>query len=144
MQEIEPEGYEAPLVGREFSHGVLDCYSLCRDWYFRERGVMLPDFERHDKWWDDGHSDLYTEHFAEAGFVEIDRKAIQPGDAVLMQVQSKNLVPNHAAIYIGDGLILHHLYGRLSSRDVYGGYWQQATRAVLRYVGDSTTDKESP
>jgi len=50
-----------------------------------------------------------------------------------MQVQSKNGVPNHAGVYLGDGIMLHHLYGRLSSRDVYGGYWREVTRLTLRH-----------
>jgi hypothetical protein len=29
--------------------------------------------------------------------------------------------------------MLHHLYGRLSERVVYGGHWQEITRAVLRH-----------
>ena len=36
-------------------------------------------------------------------------------------------VPNHAGIYLGDNVILHHVQGRLSSRDVYGGYFIQST-----------------
>jgi hypothetical protein len=48
-----------------------------------------------------------------------------------MQVASP--VPNHAAIYLDDGPILHHLQGRLSSRDVYGGYWQKITTHTLRH-----------
>lgn len=132
VHRLAPEGYEAPLVGRGFHHGVLDCYSLCRDWYKREWGLVLPDFPRRDEWWNDGESDLYTQHFAECGFVPI-AKPEQPGDALLMQIRSKNGVPNHAAIYLGNGVILHHLYGRLSSRDVYGGMFAQYTRLVLRH-----------
>jgi len=26
-----PEGYQAPLLGRPFAHGILDCYSVVRD-----------------------------------------------------------------------------------------------------------------
>jgi cell wall-associated NlpC family hydrolase len=50
-----------------------------------------------------------------------------------MQIRARNGVPNHAGIYLGDGLMLHHLYGRLSSRDLYGGWYLESTRAVLRY-----------
>jgi len=131
---IEPSGYEAPLVGRPFHHGVLDCWTLCRDWYAREWGLALPDPVRHDNWWDDGCSDLYTENLAAAGFVPIAVGDIQRGDLILMQIRSRNLVPNHAGIYLGDGLMLHHMYGRLSSRDVYGGYWLENTRLVARHA----------
>ena len=48
-----------------------------------------------------------------------------------MQVGSP--VINHAAIYIGDGMIIQHCAGRLSSRDVYGGGWRRATRKALRH-----------
>lgn len=134
LYSFEPTGYKAPLVGRQFSHGVLDCYTLIRDWYQQERGVTLPDFKRHDNWWNDGHSDLYTQGFPEAGFVVIpDGEQPQVGDVIQMQIRSKNGNPNHAAVYLGDGLMLHHLYGRLSSRDVYGGYYQEVTRRIVRY-----------
>jgi cell wall-associated NlpC family hydrolase len=42
-------------------------------------------------------------------------------------------VPNHVAIYIGDNKILHHVQGRLSSRDVYGSYYQKVTAKILRH-----------
>ena len=134
MITIEPTGYQAPLVGRQFQHGVLDCYQLVVDWYARERSITLMQFDRADNWWDDGTSDLYTQGFPQAGFVRLaDGAPLEEGDVILMQIRSRNNVPNHAAIYLGDGLMLHHLHGRLSSRDVYGGYFLESTRAVLRY-----------
>lgn len=138
---IEPEGFQAPLVGRPFAHGVLDCYSLIRDWYQQERGVLLPDFERRDGWWNDGHSDLYRTNLAAGGFQFFtDESALQPGDLILMQIKSGNDVPNHAGIYLGDGgAMLHHLAGRLSSRDVYGGYWREVNRGFARH--ESTRGK---
>lgn len=129
---FEPCGYRAPLVGRPFSHGVLDCYSLVRDWYGQEWGLALPDFARRDEWWNDGHSDLYMDHLAECGFHQVKLAEIQRGDLLLMQVRSRNLVPNHAGIWLGDGNMLHHMHGRLSSRDVFGGYWQECLRLVAR------------
>lgn len=126
---ITPEGYQAPLVGREFHHGVLDCYTLVQDFYSRELGIQLPNFERRDNWWNTGEN-LYLDHFREAGCEPI-TGPMQRGDIILIQLRAP--VPNHAAVYLGNGLILHHLYGRLSSRDVYGSTMREYTRLVVRH-----------
>ncbi|WP_186060991.1 C40 family peptidase [Burkholderia gladioli] len=137
--EFGPSGYVAPLLNREWAHGSLDCYSIVRDWYRLERGIEIPDFERQDLWWDDGRSNLYMDHFAEAGFFDVGQAAeLQAGDVLLMQIRSKNDVPNHAGVYIGDGLMLHHMHGRLSGRVVWGGMWAHALRTVLRYKGNQS------
>ncbi|WP_283149724.1 C40 family peptidase [Silvimonas soli] len=139
LQTIKPVGYKAPLIGREFHHGVLDCYALIRDWYAQEKGITLPDFPRTDGWWERGE-DLYMRQFGEAGFTVVPGgiDAVQPGDVILMQYRSPDNA-NHGGIYLGDvpgigrSIMLHHLYGRLSERVVYGGYWAEITRAVLRH-----------
>lgn len=134
--EFGPSGFMAPLIGRQFVHGVHDCYDLIRSYYQLERGVTLPDFDRSDKWWEDGKSNLYMDHFAEAGFVDVGQDAeFEPGDVLLMQIRSKNGVPNHAGIYLGDNVMLHHMYGELSGRTVWGGMWAHSLRTVLRYKG---------
>jgi proteasome lid subunit RPN8/RPN11 len=128
-----PSGYRAPLVGRPFVHGVLDCYSLARDYYREALGLELPDFARQDEWWLKGE-DLYRQNFEACGFVRMgggDFTALKPHDGLLMQVASP--VPNHAAVVTPEGTILQHSYGRLSSRDIYGGYWRAATTHVLRH-----------
>lgn len=128
IHEFKPSGYRAPLVGRQFSHGALDCYSLIQDYYAQELGITLPDFERPDEWWLKGKN-LYLEGFEKAGFVRVDEP--QQHDGLLMQVASP--VPNHAAIFLGDGCILHHELHRLSSRDVFGGWYRKCTVAVVRH-----------
>jgi len=131
---IEPSGYVAPLVGRKWSHGVLDCYSIIRDYYKMERGIDLLNFERSDDWWNRG-GNLYLENFGKAGFREIKEDEVAESDVILMRINST--VPNHGAIYLGDGVILHHVHGRLSTRDVFGGYWRKNTACFLRYENDS-------
>ena len=74
---------------------------------------------------------LYLDNFAKEGFYPIPLEELQYGDAILMQLESS--LPNHAAIYLGDQLILHHLQKRLSSRDVFGGYYLKSTARVLRH-----------
>jgi len=130
---ITPTGYEAPLVGRQYSHGVLDCYQIVADHYGRSLGIKLPHFHRTHEWWLNG-GNLYLDGFGKAGFVMVGdgtHQDIRPHDVLLMQIASP--VPNHAAIYLGDNCILQHVAGRLSSRDVYGGYWRKATTHVLRH-----------
>jgi proteasome lid subunit RPN8/RPN11 len=129
MVAIEPEGWQAPLVGREFTFGVLDCYTLIQDWYWRQWQVRLPDFAREDGFWERGHA-LYREGFPAAGFTEVAGEP-QAGDVLLMRIRSE--VENHAAVYLGDGVILHHLYGRPSGHDCWGHAWRTRTTAVLRH-----------
>ena len=126
----EPSGYQLPYVGRVFAHGVVDCYSLCRDWYAREWGLQLRDYDRRDQWWEQGQN-LYLDNFQKEGFRQIPIEELQRGDALLMQLSSP--VPNHAAVYLGDQQVLHHVQGRLSSRDVYGGYYLKNTACALRH-----------
>lgn len=127
---MEPDGYQAPLIGREWSHGVLDCYAIIRDWFQLERGITLPDFSRHDEWWLRGE-DLYMENFGSAGFTEVTQDKLQPGDVILMRIFSP--VPNHGAVYLGDNQIIHHVQNRLSCREPYGIFWRNRSTHFLRH-----------
>ncbi|HEX8586163.1 MAG TPA: Mov34/MPN/PAD-1 family protein [Allosphingosinicella sp.] len=131
MHSFNPSGYAAPLVGRRFHHGTLDCFTLIRDYYATEHGIEIPNFAREDNWWNNGQN-LYRDNFQRAGFRELtDAEDVQVGDVFLMTIRSP--VENHAAVYIGDGMILHHFWGRLSSRDPYLGYWRENTTVALRH-----------
>jgi cell wall-associated NlpC family hydrolase len=103
---------------------------LWKDWYKRELKIDMNEYERRDKWWDKGQN-LYLDNYTREGMREISLSEIDYGDIILMHLRSK--VPNHAAIYIGNSLILHHVQGRLSSRDIYGGYYQKNTAKILRH-----------
>lgn len=127
---LEPSGYVAPLVGRKWSHGVLDCYAIIRDWYKQERNIDLPDFERSDEWWKNGQN-LYLDNILQVGFKPIKQDQLQEGDVILMAIGSS--VPNHGALYLGDGIILHHIQNRLSTREVFGGYYLKNATGYYRY-----------
>jgi proteasome lid subunit RPN8/RPN11 len=133
--QIEPQGWQAPYVGREFHWGVMDCYTLIQDWYRRELGTVLPDFERRDGFWHPTPAhprgqEIYLDNLAAAGFERV-HSVPRRHDLLVMQVLAD--VGNHGGVYLGDGTLLHHLYGRLSTHDVYGGYWARHTRAVCRH-----------
>jgi len=129
-QIVTPTGYVAPLLGRQFYCGVLDCYSIVRDYHQLELGIHVKDYERSSDWWLKGKNH-FMDRFEDAGFVQKPLAELQKHDVVLMKCNSA--VPNHAAIYLGNNIILHHLVDRLSSKDVYGGYWLKATVCVLRH-----------
>jgi proteasome lid subunit RPN8/RPN11 len=129
----DPEGYEAPLLGRPFVHGHLDCYALFRDFYKREPELKidLPDFERPDDWWHKG-GNLYMDNFKKAGFRMVD--SIQKYDGILMQIFSP--VPNHIAVYLGDGLMMHHVQDRISQIVPYVidmGFYPKHTVGLFRH-----------
>lgn len=118
-----------PLIGREFQHGVTDCYTLFRDAYHL-CGIDIPDFKRADEWWSNGEN-LYLDNMAKNGFYQINLSNLQEGDVILFSLNSKTV--NHAAVYIGDNSILHHLPKRLSKRDLFSGYWLKNYHSIWRH-----------
>lgn len=129
IRQIELTGYKAPLLGREFSYGVLDCYSLIKDALQEFCSIEIPDYYRHKYgWWKEGQN-LYLDLYENTGFVKVN--SLEKYDILLLQIASP--VPNHAAIHIGDGIIMHHLEKRVSCTDVYGGYWKKHTYGIYRH-----------
>lgn len=129
---IVPTGYVAPLVGRPWAWGTLDCYGLIRDALRLEAGVDIPDYPRAWLWWEQG-GDILVENFADAGFVEVEG---EPRHLDVMLMAMKSPVPNHCGIIL-DGptgpVLLHQLMGRLSVREVWGGIYRRTMTHHLRH-----------
>jgi proteasome lid subunit RPN8/RPN11 len=127
----------APLLGRAFRHGVHDCYSLIRDWYWLKRQVRLPHEPRDWEWWNRGRT-IYTDGLAGAGFEPIPvAEATREGDGLLFNL--RNATPMHAALVMTPDLILHHIAGarpydptRLSRLEPRTRWLRWVTMAVRR------------
>jgi proteasome lid subunit RPN8/RPN11 len=132
-----PAAGEMPLEGRVFVHGVIDCYTLVRDYYRQELGIELMDFYRKDDWWHNGEN-LYVDNFTKAGFVPVDTP--ERGDLIVMAIGSPT--PCHGAIWLDGDVLLHHLYGRLSCREVYGRAYRECTTHIMRYKGVKAPDED--
>ena len=120
------------LLGRTFSHGSQDCYGLVREFYRDNFNIELTDYTRPDDWWDEGLN-LYMDHFHDEGFHVVDDHPAEwrPGDIILMSIRST--VANHAAILLEDGMLIHHMFGRLSELSSYRGVFRNNTVAVVRH-----------
>lgn len=126
-----------PYCGREFQYGVDDCWTLLSDWFAQEAAIFLPWFERPpDLWWHEPGPSPYVESAEQYGFTvaplsEWGLENLKVGDVILMRIRAKRT--NHAAIYIGGGYMLHHLYGELSRSELYCPTYQKLTTHVARH-----------
>ena len=128
----EPKGYKPPLIGREYVWGILDCWSLVRDWYKEEKNIVLRDWER-PLTPEDFLKDPMFERCAEAtGFKELKPdENLKDGDLLFMSILGNGL--NHVGIFI-KGDVLHHLTDRLSCKEPYSPWLQKCTGKRLRYA----------
>lgn len=130
LRTVMPRG-ELPLVGRAFVLGHTDCWGLVMSYFRQTHGIVLNDYRVDYPWWESGRENLYLDNWYECGFREFSGPP-QPGDMVIMQVSAP--VANHAGILLDDGMLLHHMYGMLSQRVPYGGYWKDRTAKVVRHM----------
>jgi len=124
-------------LGWRFEYNRSDCYTLFRSYYKGMLGIELPDYLRGDieetispSW------DMFKANFENAGFRKLERsEPLQTNDVILMNIVGSRT--HHASVLLDPktGKALHNLgEGRLSEIFMYGGYWVERTRAVIRYV----------
>lgn len=140
----KPVGYEVPYVGRPFVIGIFDCFSLVRDWYFRELNIKIEDIVHplRDvsgmKLWkmiakeDKNNYATLINLLKDRGFNEINIKNRKKHDILLINYD-KIKSPIHTAIVLDKANILHHPEGDLSCEENYTDYWSKMTVISVRH-----------
>lgn len=124
---------DGQIAPRRFRHGVADCYAFARDWYRETFGIDLPDFARGWDWWTRG-DDLYLRNLRSAGFEVVSTdptrfaRELRRGDALLRSISG--FAVDHAAMYIGDNLIVEHCFKQLARRRPVGPSLRLSTHLV--------------
>lgn len=127
--------HRPPLEGRNFMYGVNDCFTLVQDWYFQNRGVVLPNFARDPFWHDEGENHI-EEQYSKWGFHEISMKEAVPGDVFLYAIRSATI--RHLSVYLGNNKVLSHFYDRLSCAEDFGT-WAKYIVGTVRHVSTDAT-----
>ena len=129
---VEPTGYEAPLLGRQWVWGVTDCWSLIRDWYKEEKNIELRDWDRPTTLEEFNNKPLFEACAWRTNFRELrpDEK-LENGDVLLMSILHPTL--NHVALFF-EGDVIHHLTDRLSCREPYSEWLLKCTGKRYRYA----------
>jgi proteasome lid subunit RPN8/RPN11 len=124
-----PEGWIEPLEGRQWRWGEADCWTLVRDWFRRERGIVLRDWDRPD--YDEFcRNPMFDDCWQEAGFAPA-TGGLQHGDCILFAGDEGRAT--HVGVYLGQNRFLHHEMGKLSCIEQYDGLRIAATKVCLRY-----------
>lgn len=121
-----------PLIGRTFSYGILDCYSLVCDALEERHGIAIfPEWKR-GSWGEWGRPD-FTVFDLEVGRLcrQVGRERLLPGDIVFMGKDHTS----HIGILTDSDRMLHHPAGRRSREEHYGEWWQARTRSIWRPAG---------
>jgi len=128
----KPSGYKPPLIGRHWVWGITDCWSLVRDWYKENLGIILRDWERPTTPEEFIENPMFEKCAWRTGFRQLrpDEK-LENGDLLFMSIMATGL--NHVAIFL-DGDVLHHLADRISCKEPYNQWLLKCTGMRLRYA----------
>lgn len=123
-----------PLIDRPYCNNIADCLSLAQDFY-AEKGINILDVfidRSKEEWW--LKENLFLENIKFSRLRVIQDRKLKENDLILMSVNSK--FPNHCAVYIGGGKILHQVRNQPSCIEPLSGIWLKSVKYVCRLRDD--------
>lgn len=115
-----------PLIEREFIYNIQDCLSLVQDYYYQKLGIILPNHPRAADW--DQRGETYIDSlYKDFGFSDVNFMSIQEHDIIMFKFPGFTTT-NHLGIYLGNGIMLHHQEGQISTKVKIDKWVKRITR----------------
>lgn len=131
-----PNSEKNTYIGRPFMLGQSDCFTLMQEYALKEEKIIInfPKINSYPRSLKDIR-DLYENNFIQQGFLKLDKDTpLKKSDGLMMLFPSvSEAYPTHAAVYLGNGLILHQPYNSFSCVNLYDGFYKKHTSYVLRH-----------
>lgn len=121
------------LVGIPYKSGQDDCYGLAMQFYHDVYGIQLVDAARPDGWWDAPDMDLINQFINLDGWLKlgVNTRVLRPGDGLVFSLIHGKA--NHVGCYIGNGMFIHHVYGRYSNEEALMDKWTSRLLMIIRH-----------
>ncbi len=121
------------LIGIPYKSGVDDCYGLARRYYMDNYGIELINFARPDGWWNDPEMDLINQFVQYDGWknIGLNTRGLKVGDGLVFSLVSGKA--NHVGCYVGNGMFIHHVYGRFSNEEALMDKWTNRLLMIIRH-----------
>ena len=127
-----PNSSTVELLGRPYHFGVLDCFSIISDIYESELGIIINrPFVLSEEWFKH-EVNYFEDHALENNFFKVKDNSLNKYDVILFKAGNSK-VPNHSGVKYDGNTFIHHVFNRLSTREIFGGYWNKCAIAVYRH-----------
>lgn len=113
------ETSQLKYLGRKFLIGQNDCFSLIHDYFKNELKIELGNYPRDNKWFIKNPT-IWLDNVEKGGCKivfkgsALEEFALKKYDILLSDGPIEG-VPCHGALYIGNGMVLHHPRNKLST-----------------------------
>lgn len=121
------------LLGISYKSGIDDCYGLARRYYYDVFGVQIVNAARPEGWWDDPEMDLINQFITHDGWenIGINTRQLKVGDGLVFSLI--NGKANHVGCYVGNGMFIHHVFGRFSVEEALLDKWKNRLLMIIRH-----------
>lgn len=121
------------LLGIPYKAGVQDCYGLAIRYYHDVFGVQIVNAARPEGWWDEPSMDLINQFISHDGWenIGVNTRNLKIGDGLVFSLI--NGKANHVGCYVGNGMFIHHVFGRFSCEDPLVDKWRNRLLMIIRH-----------